>query len=169
MSRQNSLLGLEAVQYIVLTCQNERYTIEPTERSSRSVVQSLLFLTSSLYPSSRSSFSFSLSSVLSSSSSRIWNRRSQSLDSPSSFGPNVAVTWVGRRRYGAEVGVDCRKLSKRIFLPKGTYQSVVHSKGQVALIERRVGAAGEHWEVDHVREPPQHLLVYHAQVNCGES
>ena len=65
--------------------------------------------------------------------------------------------------------MDCRKLSKRIFLPKGTYQSVVHSKGQVALIERRVGAAGEHREVDHVGEPPQHLLVHSAEVDCWES
>ena len=149
MSRQNTLLGLEAVQYMAVTCQNERYTIEPTERSSRSVVQSLLFLSFfSLYPSSGSSFSFS--SVLSSSSSWIWNRGAHSVDSPSSIGPHVAVTRIGRRRNGADVSVDRGKLSKRILFRKSTYESVVHSKGNVALIEGRVGAAGEHWEEDHV-------------------
>ena len=91
------------------------------------------------------------------------------MDSPSSIGPHVAVTRVGRRRDGAQVSVDRGKLSKRIFFPKSTYLSVVHSKGNVALIERGVGAAGEHREVHNVGQSAEHLLVHHAQVNCGES
>ena len=62
------------------------------------------------------------------------------------------------------------KLSKWRISSESTDEVVVeHAAGDVALVERGVGAAGEHWEVDHVWEPAQHLLVHSAQVHCGES
>ena len=45
---------------------------------------------------------------------------------------------------------------------------VEHAARQVALVERRVGAAREHREVHHIREAAQHLLVNGAEVNCRE-
>ena len=64
--------------------------------------------------------------------------------------------------------MDCGKLSEWGILPKGTYDAVVHSNGNIALVECRVGAAREHREVDHVRESSQHLFVNGAEIDCGE-
>ena len=133
-----------------------------------------LFFSSSnffLFPSSISMFIFfSTSSDSSSSSSGIRNRRALSLDTPSFFCPYIAKTWVGWWRDGAEVSVDRGKLTEGAVLTEGTDEVVVEDTArQVALVERRVGAAGEHREVHDVWEPAQHLLVHGSEVNCGKS
>ena len=46
---------------------------------------------------------------------------------------------------------------------------VEHAARQVALVEGRVGAAGEHREVHHIGEPAEHLLVHSTEINCGKS
>ena len=118
-----------------------------------------LFFSSSHFfssPSLTSSFIFFfLSSDTFSSSSGIRNRRALSLDTPSFFCPHVAETRVGRWRYGAKVSVYGRKLSEG-GVPTECADVVVveHAARQVALVERRVGAAREYWEVHHVGEPP---------------
>ena len=125
----------------------------------------------SLSPSSTSSFIFFFPySELSSSSSGIRNRRALSLDTPSFFCPYIAKTWVGWWRDGAEVSVDRGKLTKGAVLTEGTDEVVIEDTArQVPLVERRVGAAGEHREVHDIGEPAQHLLVHGAEVNCGKS
>ena len=62
------------------------------------------------------------------------------------------------------------KLSKWRISSESTDEVVVeHAAGDVALVERGVGAAGEHREVHDIGEPAQHLLVHGAEVNCGKS
>ena len=65
--------------------------------------------------------------------------------------------------------MNCGKLSEWGILPKGTYDAVVYSNGNIALVECRVGAAREHREVHDIGETAQHLLVDHGQVDCRES
>ena len=64
--------------------------------------------------------------------------------------------------------MNCGKLSKWGILPKSTYDAVVHSNGNIALVKCRVGAAREHREINHVRESSQHLFVNGAEIDCGE-
>ena len=105
-----------------------------------------------LSPSSTSSFIFFFTSFnLSSSSSGIRNRRALSLDTPSFFCPYIAETRIGWWRDGAEVSVDRGKLTKGAVLTEGTDEVVIEDTArQVALVERRVGAAGEHREVHDI-------------------
>ena len=129
------------------------------------------FIFSSLSPSSTSSFIIFPSSELSSSSPGIRNRRALSLDTPSTFFcPHVAIAGFCWWRYWAEVGVDRRELAEGGVPAERADEVVVeHAARQVALVERRVGAAGEHREVHDIGEPAQHLLVHGAEVNCGKS
>ena len=61
------------------------------------------------------------------------------------------------------------KLSKWRISSESTDEVVVeHAAGDVALVERGVGAARLHREVHDVGEPAQHLLVDCPQVHCGE-
>ena len=63
-----------------------------------------------------------------------------------------------------------RKLSEgRVSTECADIVVVEHAARQVALVERRVGAAGEHREIDHVGQPSEHLFVNRAEVNFGES
>ena len=136
-------------------------------KGRRSVVVQFIF--SSLSPSSTSSFIIFPSSELSSSSPGIRNRRALSLDTPSFFCPHVAEARVCWRRDWAEVGLYSRELTEGRVPTKRTDKVVVeHAARQVALVERRVGAAREHREVDHVRESSQHLFVNGAEIDCRE-
>ena len=124
-----------------------------------------------LSPSSTFSFIFFFpSSNSSSSSSGIRNRRALSLDAPSFFCPHVAEARVSRRRDGAEVSLYSRELTEgRVPTERTDVVVVEHAARQVALVERGVGAAGQHREVHHVGQPAEHLFVNGAEVNFGES
>ena len=133
-----------------------------------------LFFSSSnffLFPSSISMFIFfSTSSDSSSSSSGIRNRRALSLDTPSFFCPHVSEARVCRRRDWAEVSLYSRELTEgRVPTECANVVVVEHAARQVALVERGVGAAGQHREVHHVGQPAEHLFVNGAEVNFGES
>ena len=141
-------------------------------KGRRSVVVQLFFSSTHFFlsPSSTSSFIIFPSSELSSSSPGIRNRRALSLDTPSFFCPHVSEARVCRRRDWAEVSLYSRELTKGRVPTKRTDVVVVeHAARQVALVERGVGAAGEHREVHDVWEPAQHLLVNGTEVNCGKS
>ena len=129
---------------------------------------SLFFLS----PSSASSFIFFFpSSELSSSFPGIRNRRALSFDAPSTFFcPHISVAGFCWWRYWAEIGVDRRELAEGGVPTERADEVVVeHAARQVALVERGVGAAGQHREVHHVGQPAEHLFVNGAEVNFGES
>ena len=113
-------------------------------------VSHTFLLTTLNVPSSDLSSSAFFSSPSLVSASWVRNTGTLGLDKPSILCPNVAVTGVCGRRDWAQVGPDCRQLSKRVFLPKGTCERPMHSNWYIPLIEIGIGRTRVYREISNI-------------------